>query len=142
METNNNIKLEEPFALFGIECGDGWKSLFKPIFDYIIEYNKDKKEDEKIVIHQLKEKFGGMRCYTNFCTDELRKIIDEAEEKSYNTCEMCGEPFKKPIIDHHWIYPMCQKCFDKMQDQRKKSFEEFKKKINEVKLKQGENNKN
>ena len=46
--------------------------------------------------------------------DRIAKaMIDDAEEKSYNTCEICGKYIDKPIIDNHWIYPMCNECHKK-----------------------------
>ena len=72
-----------PYELFGIECGDGWKQLYQPIIDYIDEYNKTH-NDKPIEIHQIKEKFGGLCFYTNFKTDELRSMIEDAEWKAYD----------------------------------------------------------
>ena len=56
---------------------------------------------------------NSLRFYTNFKTDTLRKMIDDAEEKSYNTCEICGKHIDKPITENHWIYPMCNECYEK-----------------------------
>ena len=53
MKDNNEPK--EPYELFGIECGEGWKKLYQPIIDYIDEYNKDKEGVDKIEIYQIKE---------------------------------------------------------------------------------------
>lgn len=56
-ELKNRPKVEPkwPYELFGIECGEGWKGLYQPIIDYIDKYNED--HEEKIEIHQIKEKF-------------------------------------------------------------------------------------
>jgi hypothetical protein len=49
---------------------------------------------------QIKEKFGGLRFYyvVNTKNDELyhavQKLIDDAEDASYNTCEITGKPGK------------------------------------------------
>lgn len=57
MEENDNPKW--PFELFGVECGEGWYPLIKPIFEYIEEYNKNKeKEEDKMKVLQCKEKFA------------------------------------------------------------------------------------
>lgn len=97
------------YKLFGIECGEGWYSLIKPIIDYIEEYNKDKTDEDKIVIMQIKEKFGGLRIYTNFHTDELYEMINHAEDESYHVCELCGsrEDMGQTM---GWITSMCKKC--------------------------------
>lgn len=109
-----------PYELFGIECGDGWKHLYEPIIDYISEYNKDKGDDEKIEIHQIKEKFASLRFYTNFYTDELMKMIRKAEEESEHTCEVCGKYIEKPIVENHWWYAECEECHKKRKENKKK----------------------
>ena len=128
MKSNNEPK--EPYELFGIVCGEGWKGLYQPIIDYISEYNKN--NDDKIEIHQIKEKFGGLRIYLSRYTDELRQMIDDAEDESYNTCEVCGKYIKKPIVEHHWIYPMCRKCFRKGEEKKEEVLKQYENKLNKM----------
>lgn len=118
---NNNRPLE-PYELFGIECGEGWYKLLQPIFDYIEEYNKDKvNDDEKLIPLQIKEKFGGLRVYMNFYTDELNKLIEDAEDEAYNTCEICGS--KEDIGQTTgWITTMCRECVKKMAKKSKTGY--------------------
>lgn len=137
MEKNEEPKY--PYELFGIECGDGWKKLYQPIIDYLKEYNKDKEEKDRIEIHQIKEKFGSIRIYLSSYTDELRQMIDDAEEQSYYTCEICGKYITKPIVEHHWMYPMCKKCFEGMKEKEEKAMEEVAKKIKKKNLTKREN---
>lgn len=137
-----NEELKEPYELFGIECGAGWKKLYQPILDYIEEYNKDKEGDNKIEIYQIKEKFGGLRVYLSKKTEELRQMINKAEAESYHTCEICGKHIDKPIVEHHWIYPMCKECFDSMNERRERAMEEVARKIKEKKNIDSENSKN
>lgn len=107
---------QEPYELFGIECGDGWKELYQPILDYVGEYNKT--HDEEMRVCQVKEKFGGLRVYLNFYDDTVKKMIDDAESKSFETCEICGAPCKQHSLGS-WIYTMCDDCFNKMLERRK-----------------------
>lgn len=106
-------KLKTPFELFNVECGKGWFELLKPIFNYIEEYNKDESNTEKIEVLQVKEKFGGLRFYTNFETDELSKLIEEAEFKADNTCELCGST-EKVGKKLGWITTCCEECAKKI----------------------------
>ena len=69
-----------PYELFGVECGQGWRELYNPIFKYIEEYNKDKTDGEKIYPLQVKEKWAHLEFYTNFVTKELGDMIDKAYE--------------------------------------------------------------
>lgn len=118
MENKGDIALKEPYELFGIECGEGWKDLYQPIIDYINSFNKDKKDEEQIHILQIKEKFGGLRFYTDKYTEKLRDMIRVAEAKSYNTCEICGKYIEKPINENCWIYALCQECRDKLKNEK------------------------
>lgn len=60
------------------------------------------------VIEQIKEKFGGLRFYVRNSTDEVGHYISFAEQMSYKTCEICGNPGErrsgnwiKTLCDHH-----------------------------------------
>lgn len=100
-------KPREPFELFGVECGDGWKELIKPLFDWIENYNKE--HEDQIEIQQVKEKFGGLRFYVSHEPDELSRMILKAEGDSYGICEVCGS---KIDVGHTqgWIKTICRKC--------------------------------
>lgn len=108
-------KLPTCYELFGIECADGWKELLRKPLEYIEEYNKGKKDEEQIKIHQIKEKFGGLRFYVNFYDKKLGELIDEAEDKSYNTCEICGKE-GKTVSYRGWIYTRCDDCMNKLKE--------------------------
>ena len=99
-----------PYELFGIECGQGWYELLKPIFVYIEEYNKNTKEEEQIQIHQIKEKWGELCVYTNFYTDELHKLIEKAEAEASVTCELCGSKENVGMAYEGWLTTECHKC--------------------------------
>lgn len=106
--------LKSPWELFGIEHHKGWASIIAPLFDYIQNYNEGKPENEKIVIKQVKEKFGGLCFYVDNSTPELDKMIEEAETKSYNTCEVCGATKNVGrLIINGWFYTRCQSCAQK-----------------------------
>ena len=87
---NEKSHIPHPFEIFGVECHKGWFDILKPIFSYVQEYNKDKKEEEQIKFLQIKEKWGSLDIYTNFSTFKLTKLIEEAQEKADHTCEECG----------------------------------------------------
>ena len=138
MKKDNEPK--EPYELFGIECGEGWKGIYQPIIDYIEDYNKDKEGEDKIEIYQIKEKFGTLSFYVSKKTDELRKMIEDAEAESYHVCEICGRHINKQIVEHHWIYPICRECYDGMKTKQEKIMEEFENKV-KAKRKKRENSK-
>ena len=92
------------------ECNKGWYPLLDPIYDFVSWYNST--HLEHIEFLQIKEKFGGLRVYTNFSVKELNELIEEAEDKSYCTCELCGSTENvttKPNRPHGWILTLCDK---------------------------------
>jgi hypothetical protein len=62
----------------------GWYQLIKDLIDDLIKLGWNKE------ICQVKEKFGGLRFYINGGTTEIFNRISEAEELSFNTCEVTG----------------------------------------------------
>jgi hypothetical protein len=48
--------------------------------------------DPKYVVHQVKEKFGGLRYYCSLKSEEAKTLIERAEEEASRTCEKCGRP--------------------------------------------------
>ena len=107
-----------PIELFGVECGKGWYDLLTPIIEYVEEYNKDTEEDNQIKFLQIKEKWGGLRVYTNFGTRELFDLIDKAEEESYNVCEFCGSREEVGMTLSGWNSTTCLDCVKKMAKER------------------------
>ena len=55
------------------------------------------------------------------------EMIEDAEERSYNVCEICGKHIDKPIRENHWIYAECEECHQKWLDKRAKAFEAYEK---------------
>ncbi|HEX8586144.1 MAG TPA: hypothetical protein VF680_17260 [Allosphingosinicella sp.] len=83
--------------------GKGWYQLVKDLIEELIQAGWDKH------ITQVKEKFGGLRFYTNGLTQEQRLIVDKYEELSYHTCEECGEPGK--VRNDGWVTVLCDKHY-------------------------------
>lgn len=80
----------------------GWDKLIEPL---IIQCGV-----EGVKIHQIKEKFGGLRFYIgpNF-SKRLYDMIDEAEKQSYHVCERCGKPGELRK-DRSWLKTLCEEC--------------------------------
>ena len=81
--------------------GPGWYGLVKELIEKAIAAGWDRQ------ICQVKEKFGGLRFYINSAPDEVRALIKEAENKSYEICEVCGEPGE--MRHGGWIVTLCDK---------------------------------
>lgn len=66
--------------------GKGWAPLIHELFDRLPEFSKT------IKIIQVKEKWGGLRIYTDVYLESLEKLIEDLERRSFKICETCGNP--------------------------------------------------
>ena len=89
--------------------GQGWAKLIDRLFDA---------KPQDTVIIQVKEKFGGLRFYTDESTEEFQNLIDEAEEESYKTCQNCGTAGTLNT-DRYWVVTLCTKCLLKRENNEK-----------------------
>lgn len=71
------------------ECGKGWWPLIDKVAAAIDSFNAAHQESS-IEVSQIKQKFGGLRIYHHNAPEDIRKLIDEAIEASWHTCERCG----------------------------------------------------
>ena len=101
---------------FWIETGDGWYDLLYELCTRIQEIIDDKGDEEfreYFRILQVKEKFGGLRFYMSGAPKLIHDLVDEYEEKSYKTCELCGEPGQMMSCNvgkGGWYQTLCTKC--------------------------------
>lgn len=80
------------------ECGAGWAKLYEPLVARC--------ETEGVEVAQIKEKFGGLRFYTNGGgSDELYAAIEKAERDSHYICEECGE--SGAMRKGSWLKTLC-----------------------------------
>lgn len=101
---------------FGIACGDGWFKLINDLSDdlerLIKKWRKaNPKEKYWPCACQVKEKFGGLRFYMTFGSEEIFSAINAAERKSFCICERCGKT-GRPRNVRGWITTLCDKCRD------------------------------
>jgi hypothetical protein len=66
---------------------------------------------------QVKEKFGGLRFYTNDVTEEQHAIISWAESLSYHICEYCGTT-ENIGITQGWLSTICKDCYSKIENRK------------------------
>jgi len=69
------------------------------------EFNEVPPPMPYVTASQVKEKFGGLRFYTNGYTDGISGMISMAESMSYRTCEVCGNPGRSN--NYGWISTLC-----------------------------------
>jgi len=93
---------------WGLEVGPGWLPLIDELCAKI-QARVDSGACPQVEASQVKEKYGGLRFYTDGHDDVVSEMIEQAEQKASATCERCGgvgKTFRKG-----WIYTMCDSCW-------------------------------
>lgn len=98
---------------WGFACGNGWEPIIReaakklePIIQKYIDDNPSDKYHPRA--SQIKEKFGTLRFYLSHGTDEMFEIAEQAESKSADVCEECGE--KGELRQGSWFRTLCDGC--------------------------------
>jgi ribosomal protein L37AE/L43A len=100
-----------------IECHSGWNDLINDLSDKLEALIVSGNWEEGFVpyVCQIKEKHGTLRFYMSTETEEMSKLIAEAEEKSKHTCEMCGKEGKLREANK-WYMTRCDECWETRYD--------------------------
>lgn len=82
----------------GFETGNGYFPLIDSLchqiqahIDQHNQYCKYQPPIEQMVFQQVKEKFGGLRIYSQGGDEYCKGLIGMAEAQSYSICEICGK---------------------------------------------------
>jgi hypothetical protein len=91
----------------GFEHDDGWFDILWRLFEALepLAAEIENKTGCPFEVLQVKEKFGGLRVHVNHRTEGIHKLIEQAEEESLHTCEVCGQLGKRREGD--WIKTLC-----------------------------------
>lgn len=79
--------------------GPGWGGLINEVFDTLATIKGT------IKIIQVKEKWGGLRVYTDYVNSTLDPVIADVQKRSLSICEQCGAPGK--LYGGGWIRTLC-----------------------------------
>lgn len=79
--------------------GKGWSHLVNRVFDFLDALG------HPIKIIQVKEKFAGLRIYTDYSHPAVEQLISDMEDASYKTCEACGAP--GVVRNAPWLFTAC-----------------------------------
>jgi len=109
---DRNKSPQETCMCWGLEIGDGWYWLIDMLC-YQLQWDIDKNNEPQIVASQVKEKFGGLRFYTNGSTEKQEAQISLAETMSYHICFECGSTKKVSQTERGWIVTLCKDCMEK-----------------------------
>lgn len=106
-----DLSMEKTAMCWGISIGNGWYWLIDKLCSQL-QWDIDKNHYPQIETVQVKEKFGGLRFYTNGGTNEQNGMISLAESLSFSICEDCGTT-KDVSQTKGWIVTLCKKCYKK-----------------------------
>lgn len=89
-----------------LDVGEGWRELLENLHQELIEVAPDYQ------LHQVKEKFGGLRFYfdanikNDAAIERAQDIVDKYEDLSWKVCEITGKPGKVVSRDG-WRKVLC-----------------------------------
>lgn len=114
-----NAGVDKNLMIFGFECADGWFDIINELSvaaEAIALTLKERGLEEHYLpsVVQVKEKFGTLRYYIDNATDEIQDLVDDAEEKSAVTCEVCGSIGK--LRKNSYLVVLCDACHVGKQD--------------------------
>ena len=98
--------------------GDGWFHLLHELSSKLEPLIAAQPENERAVAAQVKEKFGTLRFYLDYGTEEMEALIREAQAKSAVTCERCGVRGENRS-NGGWLKTLCDWCHERrLEDMR------------------------
>lgn len=117
---NRHKSMMETCMCWGFDCDEGWFQIIWDLSEALEKEILKQPEDKRIYCSasQVKEKFGYLHFYIASGTDEMYRLINEAEQKSEVTCETCGAPGK--TRGQGWYYTACEECEEKRETEREK----------------------
>lgn len=73
-----------------------------------------------VIVHQIKEKFGGLRFYYEGGDEQVFGMVRMAEAWASRTCEQCGEP--GTLRPGGWVQTLCDKHEEERQAKMKERY--------------------
>ena len=124
----------------GISINEGWFQIIESlsaILYHEVQYNNkrraallvDNRYDQEIPeelefpeVHQIKEKFGGLRFYAENLSKHAQGAVRMAEAMAERTCEYCGKPGE--LRHGGWVKTLCDEHEAERQERMKERFGE------------------
>ena len=95
----------------GMACGDGWYAILDTLSEYIETNINDHPKRPTIRATQVKQKWGGLRVYTDSTPELAYGAIRMAEQLSRRTCESCGTTNDVDVAEEDgWRTALCPSC--------------------------------
>lgn len=100
---DRNADMQSTAMCWGFCCGDGWEPLIRKLSEQL--HFLSKAEGCEVRASQVKEKYGTLCFYTWGTTDIMHACISQAERRSAQTCETCGE--SGSTRGRGWLTTLC-----------------------------------
>jgi len=94
---------------FVFDCQDGWFDLIYKLsqdIQRVIDNTPDSTLFKDFFVMQVKQKWGLLRYYVSYGTDEIFDLIHKAEGESGHICEICGKPGTL-TVKHGFLQTLC-----------------------------------
>jgi len=104
---------------WGVDCSNGWLGILLDLVNKL--ESRQSTKSNKLVVLQIKEKFGTLRFYAENVTSQDAMDIKNAESASIHTCEECGKTGK--LKNDGWMRTMCDPCFEEWVSIRNKQYD-------------------
>ena len=90
---NVNGDLRHTLMPLGFQHRDGWFLLLWRLCEELepLVAEAEKESGKPFEVFQVKEKFGGLRFYVSHHTVVVDPLIEDTQEESSRTCEVCGQ---------------------------------------------------
>lgn len=83
------------------QVGKGWESLVREV------YAAKTGMGINVGIIQVKEKYGGLRVYTDYYHEQLEEVISDVGKRSFSVCEECGADGNLWLRRGTWYVTRC-----------------------------------
>ena len=92
-----------------ISCSKGWYPIIVELDQALAAIDPDYE------LHQVKEKFSGLRYYFrtelgDAVRDQMQALVRAAETRCEVACELCGEPGAQCTNGRGWLKTVCSDC--------------------------------
>jgi ribosomal protein L37AE/L43A len=114
---NRHGDMRSTAMCWGFDCLDGWYAIIDRLCRNL-QFNTDNnnRPDKEGICHypqvvasQVKEKYGGLRFYTEGVSMNQHAVISFVESLSYHVCEQCGS-MKDVGQTSGWVCTLCREC--------------------------------
>ena len=95
---------------WGCQCGSGWLAILDRLCSKI-QALVDSKKIPQFEFTTIKEKLGTLHVYPPEFDNEVGDLLEQAEQESKRTCEICGSKENVECKARTWyIQALCKKC--------------------------------